>query len=277
MVDWEWYQDANTMRLFIHCILKANHKTKKWQGIDIHRGQFLTSSDTLAADLKLSRQQIRTSLNKLKATSEITISTTARSSMITVSAYDEYQGNNQPDNKLATSKQPASNQLVTTTNNVNNDNNVNNTKEAALSVFTDYGFSDEQIKLIFETRTRNSKTAKASKITKIIANSICKEMQKCIELGYSIDAVLNEWHETAWVSFKADWIQKRIPLNNQPGNYNERNQFRGNTKETPLERMERKQKAMDVRREAFTNNDEILGSDESVIHTQVSISGGGTH
>ena len=69
MVDWEWYQDANTMRLFIHCILKANHKTKKWQGIDIHRGQFLTSSDTLAADLKLSRQQIRTSLNKLKATS----------------------------------------------------------------------------------------------------------------------------------------------------------------------------------------------------------------
>ena len=151
---------------------------------------------------------------------------------------------------------------------------LNNTKEAALSVFTDYGFSDEQIKLIFETRTRNSKTAKASKITKIIANSICKEMKSCIDLGYSVDAVLNEWHETAWVSFKADWIQKRIPLNNQLGNYNERNQFRGNTKETPLERMERKQKAMDVRREASSNNDEILGSDESVIYTQVSISGG---
>jgi len=64
---------------------------------------------------------------------------------------------------------------------------------------------------------------------------------------------------------------------NYGGATNERNQFRGNTKETPLERMERKQKAMDVRREAFTNNDEILGSDESVIHTQVSISGGGTH
>ena len=131
MTEWEWYSDANTMRLFIHCILKANHKTKKWQGIDIQRGQFLTSSDTLALDLKLSRQQIRTSLNKLKSTNEITISTTSRSSMITVSSYNDYQDNNQSDNHLATNEQPTSNQQVTTTNNVNN---VNKEKESKIPV-----------------------------------------------------------------------------------------------------------------------------------------------
>ena len=148
MTEWEWYSDANTMRLFIHCILKANHKTKKWQGIDIQRGQFLTSSDTLALDLKLSRQQIRTSLNKLKSTNEITISTTSRSSMITVSSYNDYQDNNQSDNHLATNEQPTSNQQVTTTNNVNNVNNENKKKRKAFippneeqinDVFTDVG------------------------------------------------------------------------------------------------------------------------------------------
>ena len=148
MTEWEWYSDANTMRLFIHCILKANHKTKKWQGIDIQRGQFLTSSDTLALDLKLSRQQIRTSLNKLKSTSEITILTTSRNSMITVSSYSDYQDNNQSDNHLATNEQPTSNQQVTTTNNVNNVNNENKKKTKAFTppneeqindVFTDVG------------------------------------------------------------------------------------------------------------------------------------------
>jgi hypothetical protein len=124
MVDWEWYQDANTMRLFLHCILKANHKTKKWQGIDIQRGQFLTSSDTLALDLKLSRQQIRTSLNKLKSTSEITILTTSRNSMITVSLYNDYQDKKQS----STNEQPSSNHQVTTTNNVNNENTQSESK-----------------------------------------------------------------------------------------------------------------------------------------------------
>jgi|TARA_R110000772_G_scaffold170373_1_gene282251 hypothetical protein len=144
MVDWEWYQDANTMRLFLHCILKANHKTKKWQGIDIQRGQFLTSSDILAGDLKLSRQQIRTSLNKLKSTSEITISTTARNSMITVSAYNDYQDKKPPDNQLSTSYQPASNQIVTTTN---NDNNVNKGNKKKTTLFIPP--TEEQINNIF--------------------------------------------------------------------------------------------------------------------------------
>ena len=274
MVDWEWYQDANTMRLFVHCILKANHKARKWQGIDINRGQFLTSSDTLAADLKLSRQQIRTSLNKLKSTNEITISTTARYSMITVSSYNEYQDKGKPDNQRVTNKQPTDNQLVTTNNNDNNENNDNNTKIATLSVFSDYGFSDEQVKLIYDNRKKNSKTAKAAIITVIIANSICKEMKKCTELGYTVDAVLNEWHETTWATFKSDWIQKRIPLNNQEANNYERNQFKPSRKKSLAEQVEDSIKIGDrkrAEREALRNNGEVLESDDSIVSTQIHI------
>lgn len=64
--------------------------------------------------------QIRTALNKLKLTNEITIRITSEFSYITINNYDRYQR----ITNGATSKQPASNQQVTTTNNVNNDNNV---------------------------------------------------------------------------------------------------------------------------------------------------------
>lgn len=124
-MDWEWYSDSNTMRVFIHCLLKSNHAHKKWKGVDVKSGQFISSSDKLGLELGLSRQQIRTSLDKLKSTNEITIKTTSKYSMITVSEYDIYQ--NPTSNP--TSKQPASNQQVTTTNNDNNDNNKKGVKK----------------------------------------------------------------------------------------------------------------------------------------------------
>ncbi len=40
--DWEWYTDHNTLIVFIHCLLKANHKDRKWRGEIIKRGEFFT-------------------------------------------------------------------------------------------------------------------------------------------------------------------------------------------------------------------------------------------
>ena len=127
--DWEWYDDANTFRLFIHCLLEANFTEKNWRGIKIERGQFITSQPKLAHSLKLSIMQIRTSLNKLKSTGEITVLTTADYSIITIKNYDEYQQNNSLNNGLITDKQQSNNSLITTTNNDNNDNNDNNEKK----------------------------------------------------------------------------------------------------------------------------------------------------
>ena len=276
-IEWEWYTDANTVRLFIHCLLKANHIEKNWRGITINRGQFLTSIESLSKELRLSNQKIRTAINKLKSTNEITVKTTSKYSIISIACYDSYQDYNNRDNKPATNQQQTNNKQITTTNNDNNDNNDNKTKDAALLIFTDYGFSDQQIKLIFENRKKNSKSAKSAKITEIIAKSICKEMKLCTEAGYTIDNVLNEWHETSWVAFKSEWIQKRIPPNSNAGNYNGQNRPKQHIKETPLERMEREQKAMDLRRSASQDNGEILDQDGSVISTQVHISGRGAY
>lgn len=90
-IEWEWYDDANTMRLFVHCLLLANYTDKKWRGKLIKRGQFITSQPKLAQGLKLSIKQIRGSLTKLKTTGEVAVQTTPEYSIITVKNYDYYQ------------------------------------------------------------------------------------------------------------------------------------------------------------------------------------------
>lgn len=89
-IEWEWYDDPNTMRLFFHCLLKANWRDKKWRGKIIKRGSFITSQDNLATELKLSRSAIRVALKKLKSTGEIHTSGQLNT-LVTVCNYDSYQ------------------------------------------------------------------------------------------------------------------------------------------------------------------------------------------
>lgn len=99
ILDWEWYKDSNTTRVFLHFLLKANYKTTRWQGVEIMPGQLIAGRKQLAVDLKLSEQEIRTSINKLKSTNEITIQSTNRFSVITICKWVDYQyspDSNQP-------------------------------------------------------------------------------------------------------------------------------------------------------------------------------------
>ena len=31
IMDWRWYDDPNTFRMFVHLLLKANHAAKDWR------------------------------------------------------------------------------------------------------------------------------------------------------------------------------------------------------------------------------------------------------
>ena len=92
ILSWEWYDDVNTTRVFIHCLLKANHTPRKWHGHLIERGQFITSLAKLAKETRLSVRELRTALNHLKMTNEVTIKPTNRFSIITIVNWDKYQG-----------------------------------------------------------------------------------------------------------------------------------------------------------------------------------------
>lgn len=118
ITDWEWFEDKNTFIVFITLLLMANHKEKKYKGIVVKVGSVVTGRDILARQTKLSVQQIRTALNKLKLTNEITIETSPQGTVIEIVNYKKYQ---LTTNEI-TIEQPINNHQTTTNNNVNKDN-----------------------------------------------------------------------------------------------------------------------------------------------------------
>ncbi|MBQ8057075.1 MAG: hypothetical protein IJ275_01930, partial [Ruminococcus sp.] len=76
-------------------------------------GQLVTGRKKLSEALKMSEREVRTALNHLKSTNDITIRTTSKYSIITIVNYEELQVStnsltiNQPtSNQQSTSKRP---------------------------------------------------------------------------------------------------------------------------------------------------------------------------
>ena len=91
VMRWEWYDDANTFRLFIHLLLKANYEDAQWRGLTIKRGQLFTSIGHLSHELKLSDKAIRIALDKLIKTKEVASKGASNGTTITICKYDSYQ------------------------------------------------------------------------------------------------------------------------------------------------------------------------------------------
>ena len=113
-VNWEWYKNNITKIVFLHCLLKANWEDSKFEGNEIKRGSFITGRKKLSEELGISEQEVRTSLNHLISTNEITIKKTNKYSIISINNYDAYQFNNQENNQQITNNQPTNNQQSTT-------------------------------------------------------------------------------------------------------------------------------------------------------------------
>ncbi len=125
LTKWGWYQKSEMVHIFLHLLLMANHEDGKWQGHIIKRGQFITGRLSLSKDTGISQQTIRTCLDRLKSTNEITIKSTNKFSIITILKYEDYQSEQgrltiKSTTKL-TNNQPTTNQQLTTNNKDNNE------------------------------------------------------------------------------------------------------------------------------------------------------------
>lgn len=82
------------VHIFIYFLISANKEDRKWNGIDIKRGQLVTSSKTITEKTGLTSQQIRTCLEKLIISKEITKESNRHYTIITVCKYEDYQASN---------------------------------------------------------------------------------------------------------------------------------------------------------------------------------------
>ena len=199
LLEWEWYDDINACRLFVHCLLRANHSNNKWRGIDIKRGSFITSLESLNRETGLSVSQIRTALKKLISTGELASKSQAKNRVITVLGYDSYQQDDKQTSKLLASKSQGSDRIVTTNK---NDKKENNDKEC-----NKFNFKAELLNLgvskdILEDWLKVRKTKKATN-TKTALNTLIGEARKA---GISIHEAVQFSTVKGWAGFKASWF-----------------------------------------------------------------------
>lgn len=90
LADWRWYKNPNTLRLYIHCLMKAYFQETERLDMKIPAGSFETSYGKLARELDLTKKQIRTALENLKRTGEVAYRATRQCSIITVIGYEQY-------------------------------------------------------------------------------------------------------------------------------------------------------------------------------------------
>ena len=210
-VDWEWYDDANTMRVFIHCLLLANYKNKKWRGKTIKRGQFITSQPKLAHSLKLSIKQIRGSLEKLKRTGEVAVESNTEYSIITVKNYDLYQDKGrQMDTQMEEKGQAEGRRGATT----NKDNNIDTNSYINISSSSSIELTKEEEELLKSHSKRNKIKYFKPWLRKILGNGDYKELlekERKLQAKQSKKTeIIEEVIETPEDKERIKEIQKRI-------------------------------------------------------------------
>lgn len=113
---WGWYNDPATKSVFLHLLLNANWQDGEFRGEKIRAGEVVFGRKKAAEALGLSERQVRTALDHLKKSGEIsTTKTTNRFSIIKIEKWAFYQSgedaSDQQTRQQATSKRPASDHI----------------------------------------------------------------------------------------------------------------------------------------------------------------------
>ena len=101
ILQWGWYTDANTFRVFMHLLLTANITPHRFLGVEIGRGEVATSYTSIAENLKISIRSARTAISHLKTTGEVTIKPHPKFTVISIVNYDAYQANRQAERQAS--------------------------------------------------------------------------------------------------------------------------------------------------------------------------------
>lgn len=211
LLEWEWYDDHNTLILFIHLLLKANFVQRKWRSLTLKPGDYKTSLNSLVEETGLSKQSIRTSLDRLEQTHDITLKKTTKYTVISIQNWSEYQQTNTQDNTQLTHAQHTPNTPTRGTKNDKNEKNIYTSNENKI-------FSYFRTKSLNDLKETNQKIVDIAKefdirpkdVIYCVRDMLSKSSEKEIEIK-SVKAKLNtwinnaiRWHNVATLSAKKE-------------------------------------------------------------------------
>lgn len=207
LLQWEWYEDTNTFRVFMHLMLNANHAERKWQGNIIAPGQLITSTAHIAKPLRLSTQQVRTALKKLENTQEITIKTTNKFTLVTLLQWELHQIDEAQVTNKPTNEQQTNNKQITikqqTNNNKQECKELKNVKNVRKEIHFGTWPSLPNEDLLRDWK--KVRTTKKAAWTQTAVNGMAKELHKAQAAGMSVNECLTLCIERSWTSFKYEW------------------------------------------------------------------------
>lgn len=119
ILEWEWYDDPNTMRVFIHLLLNAQWEDSRYHGYEVPKGSLVIGRKKLAEELGITERAVRTALNHLKSTNEVTIKVTNQFSVVTIVNWAKFQGrddendqqNDQRSDQRVTNERPTTDHI----------------------------------------------------------------------------------------------------------------------------------------------------------------------
>lgn len=191
---WRWGQDSNVIHLFLYLIVHANWEPSYFKGHRILRGQVATGLFSLASGTGLSIQSIRTALGKLKSTSDITIKSTNKLSIITIRDYDIYhRDENANQHALQQAGQQTNNKPTTTSREykkIKKEKNKKDARHEALVVLFSEIKDQALLKAIKEwavwRRNEKKKPVTALSVKKLLKNYANRTADLIRDLDYSI-------------------------------------------------------------------------------------------
>ena len=198
--DFEWSNNPHVFYVFFKLLFKASYKDKRWEGVDIKRGQLVTGRAALSKELNLSEQVVRTCLDKLTKSGYINQQSTNRYTIITICNYDSWQTlpktNNQQLTSEPTNNQPTDNHNINKDNKDNKEENIINPYnpltgdgEILLSRLTE--LSEENRRLQEENEELKKKKAKKKSR---------EDYDVRADLSYVDERYFDKWNE--WLSYK---------------------------------------------------------------------------
>jgi hypothetical protein len=123
LLDWEWFQDGNTLKLFMYLLLTAYFKPSRLKGIELLPGQVVVSFRKVCEKTGLSLQELRTAVNHLKSTHEITCHSTHRCTLVTIINWASYQSDGVKSTQSSTQSSTSHQHTGNTPSYKNNENN----------------------------------------------------------------------------------------------------------------------------------------------------------
>jgi hypothetical protein len=197
------FQNEGLLKVFIWCLLKANHK-EKWVSIKSGRsikevkvlpGQFVFGRNVAAKEMQMSPSTAWKRIHKLKKLKILNIKSDSNCSIITIIKWGDYQGEVKEGNSKGDRQVTGKEQASDTTKNDKNDKNVTNKVTNSGTVYPDW--LDLELWAEFKrmrTRIKKPLTPYAEKLA-------ITQLKKQMEKGYAQADIINRTVLNSWQSF----------------------------------------------------------------------------